>query len=119
MSGPDRKLKKGGPVRRGRARRLEIAREIRPLRTPMRITGHEFAAVEVIVVTLSEGGFAGRGEAAGVYYILNDPEAMAAQIQSVRTEIENGDRRRRRGLRLSLRRGGGAQCVLRGTCVGA
>lgn len=91
MSESGRKFAEGGAARHGRARRrLEIVRERWPLKTPMQITGYRFTEIEVIVVMLSEGGFDGRGEAAGVYYLMNDPAQMAAQIEFVRAEIENG-----------------------------
>lgn len=110
MGNPSRKPAANGAARTRRARRrLEVAREVWPLNRPMRITGHLFSEVEIVVVRLSEGRFTGRGEGAGVYYLMNDPDQMAAQIEAIRPEIESGISRAH--LQELLPRGGARNAV--------
>lgn len=59
-------------------------------KVPFSITGHTFMAADVIVVTLKEGIVCGRGEASGVYYRQETTASMLAQINSVKTHIEQG-----------------------------
>lgn len=61
-----------------------------PLVAPFRITGHVWNHVDVLVVTLEEESHVGRGEAAGVYYKNDTPEAMLRQVESLRVRIEAG-----------------------------
>ncbi|MGH8167128.1 MAG: dipeptide epimerase, partial [Woeseiaceae bacterium] len=70
--------------------RLEVSVEDLPFKTPFRISGYTFTELPVAVVTLREGRMQGRGEAAGVYYLDDEPRAMATTIESHREEIENG-----------------------------
>src|SRR3546814_7058098 len=42
------------------------------------------------VVTLRDGDYIGRGEAAGVYYNDDHPEAMLATLEALRPRIEAG-----------------------------
>src|SRR3546814_4868930 len=42
------------------------------------------------VVTLGDGDYIGRGEAAGVYYNDDHPEAMLATLEALRPRIEAG-----------------------------
>ena len=70
--------------------RLEISVEDLPFKTPFRISGYTFTDLPVAVVTLGEGRLQGRGEAAGVYYLDDEPREMAAMIESQREAIENG-----------------------------
>ena len=49
--------------------------ETKRLAAPFRISGYVFETSDVVVVELSDGEFAGRGEAAGVYYLGDDSEA--------------------------------------------
>jgi L-alanine-DL-glutamate epimerase-like enolase superfamily enzyme len=67
-----------------------VRNEKLPLRKPFRIAGYTFDSVPVIVVTLRDGANSGRGEAAGVYYLDDEPEGMAARIEAHRDEIESG-----------------------------
>lgn len=67
---------------------LAAAIETWPMFAPLRITGHTFSEVHVVVVTLSNGIHEGRGEAAGVYYLGDTPETVIACIESVREQIE-------------------------------
>jgi L-Ala-D/L-Glu epimerase len=57
---------------------------------PLRICGYTFTAAEVIVVSVSDGTFIGRGEAAGVFYRGDLPPKMIAQIELVRPRVESG-----------------------------
>jgi L-alanine-DL-glutamate epimerase-like enolase superfamily enzyme len=61
-----------------------------PLSAPFRISGHVFEAMPATVVTLSDGDCLGRGEAAGVYYNNDFPQAMLATLESIRPRIEAG-----------------------------
>ncbi len=60
------------------------------LNAPFRISGYTFDKSPVTVVTLREGGFEGRGEASGVYYLNDTPERMLALIEAHRGAIEAG-----------------------------
>jgi L-alanine-DL-glutamate epimerase-like enolase superfamily enzyme len=60
------------------------------MRRPFTITGYTFEAMPSVIVTLREGAFAGRGEAAGVYYLGDDPAHMTAEVERVRAEVESG-----------------------------
>lgn len=60
------------------------------MKTPFRITGYTITQSDVIVVTLTEGGASGRGEAAGVYYRGENPQSMARQLEAVRPLLERG-----------------------------
>jgi len=54
---------------------------------------------DVIVVTLEQDGFTGRGEACGVYYFDDDVAAMVERIEAVRAVVEAGiDREALQGL---------------------
>ncbi|MFP4004027.1 MAG: dipeptide epimerase, partial [Alphaproteobacteria bacterium] len=90
MNDPNRKAAARGVGQPRSARRLGVARESLRLKAPFRITGRTFTTVDVIVVTLEENGGTGRGEAAGVYYLVSDPDEMIAQVDFVRSEIESG-----------------------------
>ncbi|HEX8233659.1 MAG TPA: dipeptide epimerase [Caulobacteraceae bacterium] len=70
--------------------RLDIAVENLPLKAPFRITGYTFTAVPVVVATVSDGALEGRGEAAGVYYLHDEPPQMVSAIEAVRAEVEAG-----------------------------
>ncbi|MGH8042419.1 MAG: dipeptide epimerase [Rudaea sp.] len=61
-----------------------------PYKQPFRITNYVFTGAEVLVVTLRDGGFSGRGEANGVYYHDETPVRMSAQIEALRNKIEAG-----------------------------
>jgi L-alanine-DL-glutamate epimerase-like enolase superfamily enzyme len=69
---------------------LDVAIEDLKLKTPFRITGHVFDDVPVLVVTLNDGGGAGRGEASGVYYLNDFPAGMPETVRRVAPEIEAG-----------------------------
>jgi L-alanine-DL-glutamate epimerase-like enolase superfamily enzyme len=73
-------------------RNLTLSADIErwPLVAPLRITGHTWEIIEIIVVSLESGGHLGRGEAHGVYYRGDNPASMIKQIESLRTTIEGG-----------------------------
>lgn len=61
-----------------------------PLKTPFRISGYTFIAIEMLVVGLEKDGHTGRGEAAGVYYRKETATSMREQIEALRPKIEAG-----------------------------
>lgn len=69
---------------------LELGIEELRLITPLHITGRTFDQVPVVVVTLCDGEFRGRGEAAGVYYLGDYPSDMVNVIERHRERIEAG-----------------------------
>jgi L-alanine-DL-glutamate epimerase-like enolase superfamily enzyme len=71
--------------------RLHARTERWPLKTPFRITGHTWEALEVVVVELEAEGVSGRGEAAGVYYRKETAASILREIEGVRRVIESGD----------------------------
>lgn len=78
---------------------LELHNEPLPMSAPFRIAGHVFEAMPATVVTLRDGAFTGRGEAAGVYYNDDHPDTMIATLEALRPRIEAGlDRETLRGL---------------------
>src|SRR5690606_41502894 len=72
---------------------LELHNEPLPLAAPFRIAGHVFEAMPATVVTLRDGACVGRGEAAGVYYNHDPPDAMLAPLAALRPRIEAGSDR--------------------------
>ena len=69
---------------------LSISVENLVMKRPFIITGYVFDAMPAVVVTLSDGTHAGRGEASGVYYFNESARGMADMIESVRGDIEAG-----------------------------
>ncbi|WP_337926455.1 dipeptide epimerase [Luteimonas saliphila] len=69
---------------------LELHNEPLPMAAPFRIAGHVFEAMPATVATLRDGAHVGRGEAAGVYYNNDHPEAMLATLEALRPRIEAG-----------------------------
>ena len=69
---------------------LHIGIERWALKAPFRITGHTFTKSDVIVVTLTEEGISGRGEAAGVHYRGESPQSMTRQLEAIRPSVELG-----------------------------
>ena len=61
-----------------------------PLATPLRDGGGVLSELEVAVVTLRDGDYVGRGEAAGVHYHGEDARSMVEQIERVRATVERG-----------------------------
>jgi len=64
-----------------------------PLKRPFAITGHVFESLQGVVVTVQEGGFTGRGEADGVYYLGQDQQWMLATIQEFLNNEKTLDRK--------------------------
>jgi L-alanine-DL-glutamate epimerase-like enolase superfamily enzyme len=67
-----------------------VAVETFPYEQPFRISGYLFTETRLVVVEVSDATHAGRGEAAGVYYLGDDVDAMLAAIERVREQIEAG-----------------------------
>ncbi|MGC2031448.1 MAG: hypothetical protein WA642_15615, partial [Steroidobacteraceae bacterium] len=71
---------------------LNIDCESWPYKTPFRVSRGAEAALDVIVVTLTDAdGHVGRGEAAGVDYDGETVPLLAAQIEAIRPAIERVD----------------------------
>ncbi|HEX7115186.1 MAG TPA: dipeptide epimerase [Steroidobacter sp.] len=70
--------------------KLEVRVEELPLKSPFRISGYTFTTVPVASVTLTQDGLIGRGEAAGVYYLDDNPAKMVETIEAHRSEVEAG-----------------------------
>jgi len=77
-----------------------------PLKSPFRISGYTFTEIPVAVVTLRAGSVSGRGEAAGVYYLKDTPDQIAATLEKHRADIERGIDRQQL---MQLLPGGGAR----------
>jgi L-Ala-D/L-Glu epimerase len=69
---------------------LQLHNEPLPLSAPFRIAGHVFDAMPATVVSLRDGAYRGRGEAAGVYYTDDHPAQMIATLEALRPRIEAG-----------------------------
>jgi L-Ala-D/L-Glu epimerase len=68
---------------------LNIERESWPYKTPFRVSRGAEAALEVVVVTLSDAdGHVGRGEAAGVDYDGETVPSLVAQLEAIRPAVE-------------------------------
>ena len=67
---------------------LDVAVETLRLAQPFRISGYVFTHSDVVVVTLSDGEFRGRGEGGGVYYLGDDVPHMLWTIGAARAAIE-------------------------------
>ena len=76
------------------ALKVSVALENWKLSAPFRISGHVWEDLSVVVVTLEDGPFRGRGEAAGVYYLDDTPVRMAEQIEHAKPQIEAAGTRR-------------------------
>ncbi|HEX5787124.1 MAG TPA: N-acetyl-D-Glu racemase DgcA [Woeseiaceae bacterium] len=71
-------------------RTLTAATESWDFREPFTITGYTFTTSDLLVVSVTEDGSTGRGEAAGVYYLDETGESMLADVEKVRAAIEAG-----------------------------
>jgi len=74
----------------GRPLNLEVRVDHLKMRQPFVISGYVFDEVPTLVVTLSDGRVAGRGEASGVYYLGDDAPRMTAAIEAIRPRLEAG-----------------------------
>ncbi len=75
------------------ALRMEVSTEVLRLAEPFRISGHVFDDAPVVLVTLSDGEWRGRGEASGVYYTGDDTDHMLSELKGARAAIEAGPSR--------------------------
>jgi L-alanine-DL-glutamate epimerase-like enolase superfamily enzyme len=93
------------------SKRLSLSVTIEPwtMAQPLVISGYTFQELDLLHVSLSDGVSTGRGEAAGVYYLADTPEAMVQQIEDSRSSIERGITRREL---MSLLTVGGARNAL-------
>jgi len=57
---------------------------------PIRITGHTFTSIKVLVAEIADSGAIGRGEASGVYYLGDTPEAALEQAHAIAADIRAG-----------------------------
>lgn len=91
--------------------KLSLGVEVQTLRLaqPFRISGYVFESSDVVVVTLSDGEWCGRGEGGGVYYLGDDVPHMLADIEAARPAIEAGLTRDE--LRTVMPAGGGRNAV--------
>ncbi len=60
------------------------------LTQPFRISNFEWVSSRGIVVQLAEGGFAGRGEAQGVFYLDETAESLFHQVHAIAAELRKG-----------------------------
>jgi L-alanine-DL-glutamate epimerase-like enolase superfamily enzyme len=71
---------------------LQIETESWPYKTPFRVSRGAEAALEVVVVTLTDAwGHVGRGEAAGVDYDGETIPSLVIQLEALRADIERFD----------------------------
>ncbi|HVI05449.1 MAG TPA: dipeptide epimerase, partial [Sphingomicrobium sp.] len=76
------------------SRKLTLEKAATRFAEPFRISGYTFASMPSVVALIEEGDEAGRGEAAGVYYLGDDQGHMIGEVERVRGEIEAGLTRR-------------------------
>ena len=69
---------------------LVLRNELLRLSAPFRISGHVFEASPVTVVSLRQGHCIGRGEAAGVYYMGDDPAKIIKTLEKLRDRLQEG-----------------------------
>lgn len=72
---------------------IEIATESLRLAQPFRISGYVFESSDVVLVTIRDGSFQGRGEGGGVYYLGDDLPHMLGELESARAALEAGPTR--------------------------
>jgi L-alanine-DL-glutamate epimerase-like enolase superfamily enzyme len=72
---------------------MRAAVETFPTRTPFAVARNTVSTAEVIVVTISAGGYIGRGEACGVDYHGETPETMLAELAAATALVEAGAER--------------------------
>ena len=70
-----------------------VATETLRLAHPFRISGYVFESFDVVVVTLRDGHYQGRGEGGGVYFLGDDAPHMLAALDAARDAIESGPTR--------------------------
>jgi L-Ala-D/L-Glu epimerase len=72
------------------ALRLSVDIERLEFAAPFRIAGFVFEHQDAVVATLTDGVHRGRGEACGVFFLGENAERMAAQIEAQSGAIERG-----------------------------
>jgi L-alanine-DL-glutamate epimerase-like enolase superfamily enzyme len=70
--------------------RLDVRIDRLALAEPFRISDHLFEDVETVVVRLEADGCVGLGEAAGVFYLGDEPAGMLRAVEQVRDQVEAG-----------------------------
>lgn len=88
---------------------ISVTTEKMRLSKPFRISGYVFEAFDVVVVTLDDGQYRGRGEAGGVYYLGDDTAHMLAALDKAHDAIAAGPTREE--LRSILPPGGARNAV--------
>jgi L-Ala-D/L-Glu epimerase len=71
-------------------RTLDYRRIENRMSRPFRISGYLFESMPSLIVELREGSVRGRSEAAGIYYLRDDIPHMTAELERVRTAVEQG-----------------------------
>lgn len=71
-------------------RSITLRLESWPTRVPFRISGHVFTDFPCLYCEIEQDGIIGRGEGMGVYYLDDNIESMAKQIEAVTPEIVAG-----------------------------
>jgi L-alanine-DL-glutamate epimerase-like enolase superfamily enzyme len=71
-------------------RQLHIESAATKFAEPFRISGYVFDAMPSVRVTISQAMVSGHGEAAGVYFLGDGPDRMVADIERVRSAVEQG-----------------------------
>ncbi len=74
-------------------RKIELAIESWPLASPFVITGHSWTHCDMLIVSITENGMTGCGEATGVYYLDETAESMYQQVQDIVQSLEQGTNR--------------------------
>lgn len=69
---------------------LSLSTESWPLTEAFSITGYTMNEIRTLYVEIANGDFVGKGEAAGIYYTGETAESIQAQVESVRSDIEQG-----------------------------
>ncbi|MFV3075398.1 dipeptide epimerase [Niveispirillum fermenti] len=88
---------------------MTVATQRLRLAQPFRISGYVFEHSDVIVVTLYDGEYQGRGEGGGVFFLGDDITHMTSQLAAARPAIEAGATREE--LRRILPPGGARNAV--------
>jgi len=71
-------------------RKLTLAIESWKTKKPFHITGRVFDVVDFLYVEIKEGGYIGRGEAAGIYYFGETGDSILADAEQLQSDIQNG-----------------------------
>lgn len=69
---------------------MQVDRVDFSLKSPFAITGYVFTASHAVHVTLKDGQFTGRGEGNFVYYVDEDADDLAVQLEAVKADVEAG-----------------------------